>query len=571
MFTPLPTTSDAFSRLSWSEIEPWYHELADTPLSSENVQAWMAQWSNLNALVDETLVRFEIATTVNTEDTVEAQRKQQFLENVHINIQMADQPLKEQLLASKLEPEGFAVPLRNIRAETNLYCEANLPLLAEDRILGDAYMETRGSQMVTWEGKELPITALYSTLDDPNRERREQAWRTITARQLQDREKINDIWVKKMRLRQQIAHNAGFESFREYRWQQMFRFDYTPDDCKRFHAAVEQVIVPVASQIREKHRQMLGVERLRPWDIQINPRASEPPRAISDVAALLQQCLPVYQLIGPQLKTYFETMIQEDLLDLEERPAKAPGGYNLPLEVVHRPFIFGHVNSINAVVPLIFHESGHAFHTFESAHLPYVQQRWEKSLPMEFAEVASTSMEYIGALYLRKANLCTGREEFLIRIKHLEDTLTFLPSLICVDAFQHWLYEHPAEAQQIDRVDEKWAELKQRYQPGDVDFSGFEDALRSNWHGTLHFFTDPFYYIEYAFATVGALQIWRNYLQDPQNALQQYLHALSLGATRTLPELYEEAGAKFSFTEEVLQDITQFVVREIGELEAVNA
>jgi len=570
MFTPLPTTSDAFSHLSWSEIEPWYHELANISLSSENIQAWMTQWSDLNALVDETLVRFEIATTVNTEDTEEAQRKQHFLENVHINIQIADQPLKEQLLASKLEPEGFAVPLRNIRAETSLYREENLPLLAEDRILSDAYMEKRGSQMVTWEGKELPITALYSTLDDPNRERREQAWRTITARQLQDRDKINDIWVKKMRLRQQIAHNAGFESFREYRWQQMFRFDYTPDDCKRFHAAVEQVIVPAASQIREKHRQMLGVERLRPWDTHVNPRASEPPRAISDVPTLLQQCLPVYQLIGPQLKTYFETMIQENLLDLEERPAKAPGGYNLPLEVVHMPFIFGHVNSINAVVPLIFHESGHAFHVFESAHLPYVQQRWEKSVPMEFAEVASTSMEYIGALYLHKANLCTEREEFLIRIQHLEDTLTFLPSLIRVDAFQHWLYEHPEEALQIDRVDEKWAELTQRYQPN-VDFSGLEDAQRSNWHGTLHIFSDPFYYIEYAYATIGALQIWRNYLQDPQRALQQYLHALSLGATRTLPELYEEAGANFHFDTGVLQDITQFVMSEMDELEGANA
>ena len=570
MFTPLPTTSDAFSRLPWSDIEPWYHELANTPPSSENLQEWMAQWSGLNALVDETLVRFEIATTVNTDDTAEAQHKQQFLENVHINIQKADQILKEQLLASKLEPEGFAVPLRNIRAETTLYREDNLPLLAEDRILSDAYMEIRGSQMVMWEGKELPITALYSTLYDPNRERREQAWRTIMARQLQDRDRINEIWVKKMRLRQQIAQNAGFESFREYRWQQMFRFDYTPDDCKRFHAAVEQVIVPAASQIREKHRRMLGVELLRPWDMFVNPRASEAPRAISDVPALLHQCLPVYQLINPQLKTYFETMLQHNLLDLEERPAKAPGGYNLPLEVVHLPFIFGHVNSINDVVPLIFHESGHAFHVFESDHLPYVQQRWEKSLPMEFAEVASTSMEYIGALYLHKANLCTAREEFLIRMKHLEDTLTFLPSLVRVDAFQHWLYEHPEEAQQIDKVDEKWAELSQRYEPG-VDWSGFDDALASNWHGTLHIFSDPFYYIEYAFATVGALQVWRNYLQDPQKGLQQYLHALSLGATRTLPELYEEAGAKFSFTEEVLQDITQFVVNEMSELEAANA
>lgn len=196
----------------------------------------------------------------------------------------------------------------------------------------------------------------------------------------------------------------------------------------------------------------------------------------------------------------------------------------------------------------------------------YVQQRWEKSVPMEFAEVASTSMEYIGALYLYKADLCTEREEFLIRIQHLEATLIFLPMIVLGDAFQHWLYEYPTEAQQPDKVEAKWEELVQRYQP-DIDWSGCEDALKSSWHNTLHYFCDPFYYIEYAFATVGALQVWRNYLQDPQNALRQYRHALSLGATRTLPELYEAAGANFHFDTEVLQDITQFLVRMIGELE----
>jgi oligoendopeptidase F len=373
--------------------------------------------------------------------------------------------------------------------------------------------------------------------------------------------------VKKMQLRQQIAHNTGFESFREYRWRQLLRFDYTPDDCKAFHAAVEETIVPAANTLREKHLRMLGLEQLRPWDMYVNPRASEPPRRISDVPALLQQCLPIFQLIDPQLKGYFETMLQENLLDLEERPAKAHGGYNLPLEVARRPFIFGHVNSIKDVVPLIFHELGHAFHVFETIPLRYIQQRSERAVPMEFAEVASTSMEYIGALYLHQAGLCTEREEVLIRIQHLESTLTsYLPSVICGDAFQHWVYEHPKEAQNPEKVDEKWAELARRYNPN-VDWSGLEDVLKCGWQGTLHYFTDPFYYIEYAFAAVGALQIWRNYLQDPQTALQQYRHALSLGATPTLPELYRAAGANFNFSAEILEGLTQLLLRVINELE----
>ncbi|HEY6410862.1 MAG TPA: M3 family oligoendopeptidase, partial [Ktedonobacteraceae bacterium] len=567
MFTALPTTSEIFSRQSWPEIEPWYRELAAAPLSPETLQPWLAQWSDLSTLVDETLVRFEIATTQNTEDIDVAHRKQRFLEDVHIPIQTADQQLKEQLLASNLQPEGFAIPLRNMRAETALYREANLPLLAEDKILSDAYMELCGARMVTWDGQEVPIVALYPVLEDPNRQRREDAWRTMAARQLQDREKINNIWVKMMQLRQQIAHNAGFESYREYRWQQMLRFDYTPDDCKVFHAAVEQVIVPAAREIREKHRRMLGLDSLRPWDININPRAGASPRPISDVPALLLQSLPIFQLIDPQLKAYFETMLQENLLDLEQRPAKAPGGYELPLEVTRRPFIFGQVNSISDVVPLIFHELGHAFHVFETIPLRYIHQRSEQAVPLEFAEVASTSMEFIGALYLRQAGLCTGREEVLIRAQHLESVLTiYLPYIVTGDAFQHWIYEHPEEARHPEKVDEKWAEITSRYLP-DIDWSNLEDSLRSGWHDTLHYFCVPFYFIEYAFALVGALQVWRNYLHDPHTALQQYRHALSLGATRTLPELYKAAGATFNFTPEVLQDLTQLLLHTLTQLE----
>jgi oligoendopeptidase F len=567
MFTSLPSTSEAFSRLSWPSIELWYRELANTSISQSNLESWLTQWSDLSALVDETLANFEIATTQNTADEEVALRKQHFLEHVHIPLQAANQQLKEQFLASNLCPEGFDIPLRNMRAEAALYRETNLPLLAEDKILGDAYMEITGSQVVKWDDKEVPLVSLYTVLFDPDRARREAAWRIMTTRQQQDRDKLNEIWVQKMQLRQQIAHNTGFESFRDYRWRQMLRFDYTPDDCKAFHTAVEQVIVPAASQLREKQRRLLGVERLRPWDMYVNPSASEPPRPVSDVPALLRQCLPVFQCIDSQLHDYFEIMLQENLLDLEERPNKAPGGYNLPLEVRRLPFIFGHVNSVGDVVPLIFHESGHAFQVFETVPLRFIQQRAEQAVPMEFAEVASTSMEYIGALYLHQSGLCTQQEETLIRTQQLESTLmNYIPSVVCGDVFQHWLYEHPAEAQDPGRVGEQWANIVQRYLPG-IDWSGLEDVLRSDWQTTLHYFTDPFYYIEYAFAAVGALQVWRNYLRDPQTALRQYRHALSLGATRTLPELYAAAGASFDFNTNVLQDLTQLILHSVRQLE----
>jgi oligoendopeptidase F len=568
MITSLPQTSEAFERLSWAEIEPWYRELLESPLSPETLQPWVARWSDLTALVDETMKRLEIECTQDTADEERPRRKQRFMEEVYTPQQVLDQQVKERLLASGLEPEGFAIPLRNLRAEAALYREENLPLLNEDTALSDEYYQIGGTQMVRWNGEEVPKTAMYPILESPDRTQRERAWRAITEREAEDQEKLDDLWIKKMHLRQQIARNAGYENYRDYRWKQLLRFDYTPADCQAFHNAVERVIVPVASQLWEKRRKLLGVEKLRPWDMQVDPRASEEPRRISDVNALLQQCLPVFRRIDPRLGSYFEIMLQEQLFDLGERPNKADGGYNLPLEVRRRPFVFGHVNSITDVMPLIFHEMGHAIHVFETIPLPYIHQRKEEAVPIEFAEVASTSMEFIGGMHLHQAGLCTEREARRLRIQHLESVLTnYLPFITMGDAFQHWVYDHPEQGSDPEQCRQKWAELSQRYLP-EIDWSGLEVERSNRWQGTLHYYCLPFYMIEYAFAALGALQIWDNYLHDPQTAIRQYRFALSLGATRTVPELYEAAGAKFAFDTAMLQRVVQLITRTVEELEA---
>ncbi len=568
MFTTLPRTSEEFAVLSWAEIEHWYRELLHSPLSQETLQSWMMQWSDLSALVDEAMIRLEIVCTQDTADEGRLERKQRFREEIYVPVQSLDQQVKERLLASALEPERFALPLRNLRTEAVLYREENLPLLNEDKALSDEYYQINGTQMVTWDGQEVPITALYSVMNDPDRSRRERAWRTMSERKFVDSEKLDAIWVQKMRLRQQIAHNAGYEDFRAYRWQQLLRFDYTPADCKILHEAVEQVIVPAASQMWEKRRQQLGVEQLRPWDMQVNPQVSVAPHAITDVAGTLRQCATAFHLVDSHLGDYFDTMIEEQLLDLDERPNKADDGYSFPLEVRRRPFTFGHVVSITDVVPLIFHEAGHGFHVFETIPLPYIHQRKEGAVPMEFAEVASTSMEFIGAMYLAQAKLCTEQEAAQLRIQHLENTLTnYLPLIVMGDAFQHWVYDNPEQAMEPEQCRQKWAELSQRFQPN-VDWSGLERERQTGWQGVNHFFVDPLYFIEYAFAAIGAIQIWDNYLRNPEKAIQQYRYALSLGATATVPELYEAAGAKFVFDTEILQLVQRLIMQTVEALEA---
>ncbi|HZR43742.1 MAG TPA: M3 family oligoendopeptidase [Ktedonobacteraceae bacterium] len=565
MYSPLPQSSEAFEALQWIEIEPWYRELVETKLAPDTLELWLRQWSQLSALVDETNTWLEISTTRNTADETLSQRRKRFLDEIFTHVQNFDQQIKQQLLASSLEPEGFAVPLSKLRADAELFRPENVPLLNDEKQLGEEYMGINGAQMVLWEGKEIPIVSLFPQIQDPDRQRREQAWRTFHERKLEDRETLNELWIKGLQMRQQIAHNAGYDNYRAYRWQQLYRFDYTPDDCKALHDAVEQVIVPVASQLAEKRRKLLGVETLRPWDTDVDPRSNEAPRAIEDIDALLRQCADMFNQIDPVLGGYFDTMIKEQCFDLEERANKAPGGYNLMLEVKQLPFIFGHVMIIQDIVWLVFHEAGHAFHAFEARGLPY-HQRKESMLPMEFAEVASTSMEFIGSMNMLSSGLCSKEEARNICLQHLEETLMSLPIIIRGDVFQHWVYENPEQALDPEAVGRKWAELGRRFQPH-LDWNELEAANRNSWQYTLHFFEVPFYYIEYAFAMIGALQVWRNYLRDPQGTIQQYRQALALGATRPLPELYTAAGAKFTFDATVLQDIVQLVTDNIEKLE----
>lgn len=566
MYSALPPTSEALARFTWSTIEPWYQELLLAELSPNTLPTWLAQWSRLSELVEEILVKQEIACTRNTADQERADRKQRFLDEIYVHIQPLDQHLKQKLLASGLSPDGFTLPLRMLRTEATLFREQNVPLLNTEEGLKTEYLRFCGSQTVTWQGREMALSALTPILMEPDRVRRERAWRTIEARRLADSETLFAHWQKELQVRQQIAENAGYATYRDYRWQQLFRFDYTPADCQHFHQAVEQVIVPAASKIWAKRRQLLGVETIRPWDTTTDPRRHLPPRYIADLGALLRQCATLFTLIDPELGAYFELMIREGLLDLEERPAKASRGYNLTMEALHQPFIFGKMQTVQEI-RLILHEAGHAFHSFEMKALPYIQQRKDAFLPMEFAEVASTTMEFLGSMYLHQVGICSQQEAVHLRLAHLETVLAEnLVRAVMIDAFQHWVYDHPEQARDLEQCTQHWKALTQRYMP-DINWSGLEELQGMGWLYVRHIHCFPFYYIEYAFARIGALQIWNNYLHDPKAALQRYRHALALGATCRVPDLYAAAGARFNFDPATLRLVVELVTRSIEELE----
>jgi oligoendopeptidase F len=567
MFNPLPQTALDFMDWRWSQIEPYYHELSIRSLDESSIDGWLLDWTRLNLLLYETHERLMVATTVDTTDQEAKRRYQSFLDEILPPSEAAEQKLKEVLLASGIEPDGFEIPLRNMRAEADLFRQENLPLLSEELKMITEYDKITGAQTVEWESEEITIRQLLPVLQDENRDRRERAWQLSIARQMDDREAINQLWGRFLALRLQLAENAGMPDYRRYRWQQLLRFDYTPEDCLQFHKAIEDVVVPVASRLYEKRRSRLGLDLLRPWDLDVDPRGFTPLRPFETVDELERKTAAIFNQVDPQLGAYFEVMRQENLLDLDNRKGKATGGYCSDFPVAKRPFIFTNAVGLDDDVRTMLHEGGHAFHFFEMIHLPYFQQL---NIPMEFAEVASTSMEFLSYPYLmeEEGGFYNTRDGARACLEHLERSLRFWPYMAVVDAFQHWVYENPEAAAKPINCDTKWGELWDRFMVGQ-DWSGLEEEKMTGWHRKLHIHQDPFYYVEYGLAQLGAVQIWRNALADQTAAVSAYRRALSLGGTVTLPELYAAAGVKFAFDSTTLKQAVELMEGKIEAYEAL--
>jgi oligoendopeptidase F len=481
------------------------------------------------------------------------------------------QTLRELLLQSGLQPAGMEIPLRNMRAEAALFREANLPLLTEEKKLGVEYDQTIGAQTVQWEGSERTLSQLQPVYQDPDRARRERAWRLAMQRRLTDRPQLNALWQKFLRLRGQLAANAGLNSYRDYAWQDRLRFDYTPQDCASFHTAIERVVVPAASRIYERRRQRLGLQTLRPWDLEVDVAQLPALRPFTDAAQLVRTSSAIFNRINPQLGEMFDTLDREQLLDLDNRKGKAPGAYCTGLPLARRTFIFMNSVGIHDDVQTLLHEAGHAFQDFHIAQnprLPFAQQ-W--NTPLEFCEVASMAMELLAAPHLTAADggFYSTADAARARTEHLEGIVLFWPYMAVVDAFQHWVYEHAGAAADPAQCDAQWARLWQRFMPG-IDYSGMEDILATGWHRKLHIFQVPFYYIEYGLAQLGAVQIWRNAIKDKTTALAGYRAAIALGGSVPLPQLFAAAGARFAFDAPALQDSVALLEQTLADLEAQN-
>ena len=546
----------------WQKLEPLFQELVDRPLASvEAVESWLLDSSELGAVVDEESSRRYIAMTCATDDPEAERAYLHFVEAILPKLKPVFDQLNRKFVENphveKLSPSRYQVLLRSARNAIELFRQENVPLETELDKLSQQYQKLQGAMTVPFRGAERTLQQMAVYLEENDRALRKETWELTVQRRLKDAEAIEDIYDKMLELRTQTAKNAGFDDFRAYQFRRFERFDYSPEDCVRFHHAVESIVVPALRESTEQRRKALRVDSVRPWDTACDRYGRAPLKPFETTEQLAQGCSRIFDRVDPELGQQFKRMLELGLLDLDSRKGKAPGGYQTDLAEVRLPFIFTNAVGLNKDVFTLLHEGGHAFHNFAVRTEPLGAYR---HAPMEFSEVASMSMEllshpHLDVFYKSPEAARTRHDDFLGRVQ-------FFPWCATIDAFQHWIYTHPGHTR--DERTSCWLELNDRFGAG-IDHSGYEDALRYRWHAQLHIFEYPFYYIEYGIALLGALQIWTHSLKDPRGAVNAYKHGLSLGGSKPLPELFAAAEAQFDFTERTLEPLMQAVQNAMQE------
>jgi len=551
--------------IKWDNLSPILDELLQRPI--ENVTAleqWLKDKSELEAALEEDFAWRYIRMTCDTANEELVSSFQYFATEIEPKISPIGNQLNKKLVESpfidELDQDKYFVYIRAIKKALEIYREENVEIFTKIQLTAQKYQSASGAMSVTINDQEYTLVQAANFIKDVSRSVRQEAWEIIQQRRLVDKDNLNIIFDELVEMRHQVGLNAGFENYRDYMFQAMGRFDYTVKDCYNFHAAIETEIVPLLKEQADKRAEALGLEILKPWDTDVDTSGKPALKPFGSGGELIEKSIAAFNAIDPKLGQMLSIMKANNLFDVESRKGKAPGGYNYPLAETGAPFIF--MNSAGSMRDLttMVHEGGHAVHTFLTANL---ELNDFKHCPSEVAELASMSMELIS---MDQWHLYFDNEADLIRAKkeQLLDVLKTLPWVAVIDQFQHWIYtNHSHNA--ADR-EEAFKQIYTNFGGGFANWDGLEPQFGNLWQKQLHVFELPFYYIEYGIAQLGAIAIWKNYKENPEKALQQYLEALSLGYTKPMNEIYETAGIKFDFSSSYIAELASFVKEELEKL-----
>ncbi len=549
----------------WAGLEPFFRDLEERNIASlTDLEQWLKDSSELEAAVSEDACWRQINMTCDTENKDLEQAFTFFMMEIQPKMQpyadRLNKKLVECLFTKDLDPSKYFTYLRNVKKNIELFREANIPLQAELNVMQQQYGVIAGKMTVEVNGREYTLQQAAKFLEDPDRNLREEVYRKINDRRIRDKEEMSKLFTSLLQKRHQVAQNTGFENYRDFRFKELGRFDYTKEECYQFHEAVKLHVMPLVNQLYETKKKKLELEELRPWDVEAEPAGTQPLRPFKSSEELTQKTIDCFNRLMSFFGDCLVKMKAMGHLDLESRKGKAPGGYNCPLAESGAPFIFMNAAGTLDDVTTMVHEGGHAIHSFLAHDL---ELNGFKEYPTEIAEVASMTMELFS---MDHWEVFFSDAEELKRAKEqqLERVITIFPWIATIDKFQHWIYENPNHTEE-ERASQ-WMCILEEFSSPVIDYSGLDEYRRFSWQRQLHLFEVPFYYIEYGIAQLGAIGLWQQYKKDKTRAVNNYIKALEKGGTQTLPELFKTAGLKFDFSPVYIKELMLFVKTELDRL-----
>ncbi len=549
-----------FKVSTWNLLQPYYNELLQRNLNSESdLQKWLLDVSELSSVVSEDMAWRYIKMTCDTANEELRNSFNDFVTNIEPHISPLANDLNKKLINCSFTQNldgKYMVYIKQVENSIKLFREENIPLKTELQQREQEYGAISGAQTVKYKEEEMTLQKASVFLKNLDRKVREEVYYIISERRAKDEDVLNYLFTKLIHLRHKLALNTGFANYRDFKHQELGRFDYSVQDCLNFHEAVKLHAVPLLREHDLIRKEKLQLNDYRPWDTAVDDEGKEPLKPFSNANELIEKTISCFNKIDLFFGDCIKTMNELKRLDLESRIGKAPGGYQYPLYETDIPFIFMNSVGLHRDLVTMVHEGGHAIHSFLCKDLEIVDF---KSPPSEIAELASMSMELIS---MEHWHVFFEDKEELKRAKRqqLESVMDTLPWIAAVDKFQHWIYLNPKHT--IAQRYESWHGIMKDFGSDVINYLGLENNLKRRWQIQLHLYEVPFYYIEYGFAQLGAIAIWRNYKNNARRTIDQYKAALSLGYTKSIPEVYETAGIKFDFSPEYVKELMDFVKTE---------
>jgi oligoendopeptidase F len=542
-----------------AQVLHFFHTLLNEEITSKaQFEIWLEKVSELESVLSEDLAWRYIAMTCDTANSDLQNNYSFFVQEIQpaianvshqLNLKIYHSPFTNALASNS----AYHLYFSQVKNAIDLFREENIALETQEQTLAQQYSSLMGQLSISYQGNDLTLQQARTFLKNQDRNTREQVYLLIQNAYYNIHKDIDIIFSKLVKIRHQIATNAGFESYTDYKFKALSRIDYTPIDCFDFHNAIQKVVVPLKTNVLRERKYALNLKELKPWDTAVDTNNLPPLKPFENDTDLLDKSINALAKIDPFFGDCLKTMKEMNHLDLGSRKGKAPGGYNYPLAETGVPFIFMNAAGLHRDMETMIHESGHAIHSFLTRDLTL---NAFKNTPSEVAELASMTLELLSMdvwseFYPNENDLRRAQKE------KLEEIFTTLPWIATIDAFQHWIYQNPNHSPK-QRVDQ-WNAICDSFDGNIIDYDGLEHFRSYAWQAQLHLFEVPFYYIEYGFAQLGAIAIWKNYISDKQSALNAYKSALKAGYTVGIPNIYALADIQFSSNKKYVESLFNFL------------